>query len=53
MLHLKNRDFLIPVYLNNADPLPPYIVYWQYMDCRESNKIQLRKACREIVNTFK
>jgi len=36
LLHLGNKDVLFPVYLYNADPLPHYMTYWQYIDCREA-----------------
>ena len=49
LLHLKKKDVLFPVYLFNADPLPQYMTFWQYMDCREADKDKLVCACNIIL----
>jgi len=49
LLHLKKKDVLFPVYLFNADPLPHYMTFWQYVDCREADKMKLKQACGKLV----
>lgn len=50
LLHLKKKDVLFPVYLFNADPLPQYMTFWQYVDCREADKLKLKVACEELMS---
>lgn len=49
LFHLKKKDVMFPVYLYDADPLPHYMMFWQYRDCREGNKAKLRSACDVII----
>ncbi|MDT8274367.1 MAG: toll/interleukin-1 receptor domain-containing protein, partial [Desulfomonilia bacterium] len=49
LLHLKKKDVLFPVYLLNADPLPQYMTFWQYIDCREADKDKLEHACEVVL----
>lgn len=50
LLHYKKKDVLFPVYLFNADPLPEYMTFWQYIDCREADIMKLKKACGKLVS---
>jgi hypothetical protein len=52
LLHLKKKDVLFPVYLFNADPLPQYMTFWHYMDCREADVMKLKEACEKLVTGF-
>ena len=39
LIHLKKKDMMFPVYLYNADPLPSYMTFWQYADCRPCSTV--------------
>jgi len=52
LLHLSKKDVLFPVYIYNADPLPDYMTFWQYIDCREADRTKIRNACNKLLNTF-
>lgn len=46
-----DEDYIFPIYLYSA-PLPTYMKYRQYMDCREGDKDKIRSACKRLVSVL-